>query len=111
MNRIQILFLELNRRQTRALLIGIVAALAMGLFPPWDHVYVNDFGGQRLVPAGFGFIAAAPVPLSQFNWHHTQINLNLLLLEWAIAVGGTLFLVMSLRDKDGDVRRLMQRYR
>lgn len=56
----------MSRRQKRALWIGILVAVVMGLFPPW----VQEFESEMFVterPGSYGFILD-PLPPPNSRW-------------------------------------------
>ncbi len=100
----------MNRRQARVIVLGMVFLLAMGLYPPWHHIFVNEVGGQRIAFAGFGSITNPPHPLSGINWYATRISLDILFTEWAVVVATTAVLVFAMRNMNDAELRPFLRY-
>ena len=59
-SRLQIWALRLNRRQVRALVLGLCGCLLFLVWQPWDFVYRNQLGATRSVWAGFS--VGTPTP-------------------------------------------------
>jgi hypothetical protein len=100
----------LNSRQTRALVAGVFGFIFIGLFPPWNHVFVNEIGAIHRRPAGFHAILGPPDMSGNPNWRGCQVDWALLAIEWAVAVGITAVFIYGLRDRNPLTRRLLNRY-
>ena len=100
----------LNMRQTRAFVAGIAGLIVLGLYPPWDHVFVNEIGAVQKRPAGFHAMAAPPEMSGNPNWRGSQVDWVLLAIEWALAAGITGSFIYGMRDRNPLTRRLMNRY-
>lgn len=103
--------LLLNRRQTRAIVIGALVFVLVGLFPPWHHVYINEVGHERTEPAGFHVITQHPLPLASANWYTARISVGILALEWLAVIAATAALVRSLRNRNDAEAHPFNRYR
>ena len=110
MGRITNCLLKLNRRQTRALVAGVIAIVLIGFYPPWYHEYQNEVGGRRTVSAGFGSLTSPPVSLSPDNYRATHVDLVVLLTEWVIATAITFGAIIYMADRNPDTTRLLHRY-
>ena len=109
-NRWMVNLLRLNRRQTSAFIIGCLVMIVFGLFPPWNHVYMNELGGRRVVHAGHGGVLSPPTPLSSYNYYATNIDVVRLLFLWAVVAGVTYGVVVGMADRNTAADRLMRRY-
>ena len=110
MKSLRVSLLRMNRRQTRAFVAGIGVMLLIGLYPPWNHVYVNELGARRTVPAGHGGLSAPPVSLTNYNLYGTHIDLIRLFVYWALAAGVTYGTIVAMGDANPNQARLMRRY-
>ena len=109
-NRWMVNLLRLNRRQTSALITGILVFVVFGFFPPWNHVYVNELGGRRVVHAGHGGVMAPPSPMSTYNYYATNIDVVRLLILWVVVAGVTYGVVVGMADRNTEADRLLRRY-
>lgn len=103
--------LTLNRRQTRALLTGVLAFVLMGLFPPWEQLYINELGGWYDRPAGVHFILAPPDQFHLSNYLGATVNWTQLFIQWFLVGGLTLAYVWRFRDNLGDALPPRPRHR
>ncbi len=94
--------LTLNRRQTRALVMGIVGFILMGLFPPWEHMYINELGAWYDRPAGFHFILSPPEQFYLSTYMGCTVNWTQMFVQWVLVVGVTMAYVWRFRDSLGD---------
>lgn len=103
--------LTLNRRQTRALVTGIFGCIIMGLFPPWEQLFINELGHWYDRPAGFGFILSPPDLLNTPNYLGATLNWTQLFIQWMIGGAVTLICIWRFRDNLGDVVAPRPRHR
>lgn len=103
--------LTLNRRQTRAMLTGIFVCILMGLFPPWEQLYVNELGGWWDRPAGTSFILSPPEEHSMPNYMGATVNWTQLVVQWLVTGVITLGYMWRFRDSLGDPAPLRPRHR
>lgn len=102
--------LELNPRQGRVVVSAAILCVAMGLYPPWYHVYVNEVGTFRSVPGAYSYLLAPPVPLARENWYATHISFDILAIQWlGVAVAAALA-VRGLKTKNDAESRPFDRY-
>lgn len=109
-SRLQVALLRLNRRQTNALLFGLLVLLVIMLYPPWEHHFRNEVGGIRREPAGFEFISGPPPRTRDVSWAGAHIRWLLWGVEITLAGGLTAAFVYGFRDRNPLTRKLMRRY-
>lgn len=97
----------MNSKQRIVILAGMVVAVLIGLFPPWDYVYdytrMGIFGIARIEPAGYHLIFLPPNPPVSYS---AKLSIARLLIQWVIlgiAVTGTFFLF---RDRSSIARKV-----
>ena len=100
----------MNRRQTRTFLAGLAIMFLIGLYPPWNYVYVNELGARRTVPAGHGGLSSPPHPYNEYNLYGTYIDIVRLLIYWALTAGVTYGTIIALSDANPNQARLLRRY-
>lgn len=103
--------LRLNRRQTRALLLGLLGCLIVGMNPPWDFHLENELGGVRKVSAGFHFAGSPPYYGGTMFRTEAHVNWPILLLIEAVCLGVTIALILGLRDKNNEANSTFGEYR
>ena len=108
-SRLQAALLRLNRRQTNALLFGLLVLLVIMLYPPWEHHFRNEVGGIRREPAGFDFISNPPQRVSDGTWAGAHIRWLLWGTEIALICGLTAAFIGGFRDRNPQTRKLLRR--
>lgn len=107
----QVRLLTLNRRQIRALITGIFGSMIMGLFPPWEQLFINELGHWYDRPAGFNFILSPPDLFSTPNYLGATLNWTQLFIQWMAAAVVTMVYVWRFRDNLQDVIAPRPRHR
>lgn len=97
---------ELNRRQTRSLLIGLSLLALVILFPPWVHEYIDE-GSRHQVFAGFRFLGAPPVTPAIYKLDGTHPDYVILLIE---LLGVAAFTYGALRTMADGLPRARRRH-
>jgi len=85
--------MELNVKQRKILIIGVVLIIVMGLFPPWTYTYKYRTTYSES-PAGYGFIATPPRGDGQSQG--VKLDISRLILQGIIiliAVGLGVYLI------------------
>ena len=103
--------LRLNRRQTRAFVLGVVACLVAAVNPPWDFYLQNELGGVRKISAGFHFAGTPPYFYGEMFRVEAHVNWLFLLLIEAVCIGVTAAMVIGLRDKNNEASSTYGEYR
>ena len=85
--RRRIRWAHLNRRQTRVLVLSLVVAAVVVLFPPWVHEYHYEPVGRHQVFAGFNFLGAPPETPATYQLYATHLDYVMLLIEIAGVLG------------------------
>jgi hypothetical protein len=91
--------LLLNRRQTRALLFGLFMFVFMGLYPPWEHMFMNEVGGWFDRPAGFHWILTPPDLYNTPTYMGATVNWTQLFIQWGVVGVITLIFIWGLKDR------------
>ena len=109
-SRLQLWALRLNRRQVRALVLGICGCLLFLIWQPWDFVYRTQLGATRSVWAGFHVGTPIPPddPLQQVA---PRLNWLLWLGLEAACVVITIAFILALRDKNDEANTTFGEYR
>lgn len=102
--------LRLNRRQTNTLITGVFLLLMVTLYPPWVHVFGNEMGARREVPAGFHSLMMPPEIRGNIWWRGASIDWTLLFIEWAVTIAVVGVFIYGFRDKNPEVQRLLRHY-
>ena len=110
-SRLQEWALRLNRRQTRALLFGIIICLVFALRPYWYFLRTNEVGGRTRVPAGFCFISNPPVYGSEVVHAESHIDWLVFIIIEAVCIGVTVGFVGAMRDKNSEASSTYGQYR
>ena len=82
--------------------MGIVGFILMGLFPPWEHMYINELGGWKDRPAGFHFILSPPEQNYLATYMGSTVDWTQMFIQWFVVVGVTPAYVWRFRDSLGD---------
>ena len=90
--------MRLNVRQTRALICGAVVFLWMGLFPPWEQLFMGPLGNPYVRQAGFDFILSPPDAFQNEYYLGATVNWTRLFILWAIVGALTVTYVWRFRD-------------
>lgn len=90
--------LTLNRRQTIALVAGIYCFIMMGLFPPWEQLFVNELGYWYDRPAGFNFVLSPPDLYNTPNYLGATVNWTQLFIQWILTAAIAMGVVWRFRD-------------
>ncbi len=109
-SRLQEWALRLNRRQTRALLLGVVISVLFAVNPYWYVIRDNGVGGRTRVPAGFHFVASPPTSDDLFHIE-AHIDWIVFAIIEAVCIGLTIGFVSGLRDKNNEARATYGQYR
>lgn len=109
-SRLQNRLFGLNSRQTRALVAGVLGLIIIGLFPPWEHVFVNEIGAIQTRPVGFHGIMSPPDLSGHPNWRGCQVDWPILAFEWLVAAAVASSFVYGMRDRNPLTKRLLHRY-
>jgi hypothetical protein len=73
-----------NAKQLKIFQIGLLAAVLMGIFPPWVDtfsVYANGTDVHSQGSAGYAFILDPPQALT---WHTVNIDFGRLCIQWLV---------------------------
>jgi hypothetical protein len=88
---------ELNRRQTRALMIGVALLALVFLYPPWVHEYLDE-GNAHQVFAGFHLMGSPPVTPATYNLQGTHRDYLILSIELLGVAGFTYGALRTMAD-------------
>lgn len=111
MNRLQEWALRLNRRQTRALVSGILACLFFAMRPYWYFIVKNEVGGTKYVPGEFAFVSTPPTYYSEFVHSEAHIHWAIFAIVELLCIGLTVVAVAILRDKNNEASATFGQYR
>lgn len=91
----------LNLNQRRVLVVGIIAIIVMGVFPPWTYTFKYQ-SMYREVPAGYSLIVNPPTPEKGYGLiQGCKLDISRLLIQWFIVGASTgvgLFLLSKKKD-------------
>ena len=103
--------LRLNRRQTRAFVLGLGGFLIAAMNPPWDFYLENELGGVRKISAGFHFAGSPPYYGGEMFHVEAHVNWLLFLLILAVCAAVAVAVVVGLRDKNSEANSTYGEYR
>lgn len=101
--------LRLNRRQVRALVLGICGCVALAVWQPWDFIYYNQVG-THIVPAGFHIGAPFP-PDDPLQRAFPRLNWPLWIALEGACIAVTVVFMLALRDKNTEANATYGEYR
>ena len=86
-------------RPKKIIILGAIAFVLSGLFPPWVHT--RNYPDTRSIenPAGYRLIFDPPPAVQKSRFAGVQIDRARLLIQWAI-IGAIVAGVVVLRRKD-----------
>lgn len=97
--------LSLNRRQTHALAVGFALLLFLGVYPPWEHKFMNEIGGELERPAGYHYALSPPALSGSPNWTGADVDWTMLGVQWLVCLGLTAAAVYGFRDRSPGTQR------
>lgn len=88
----------LNSNQRKVLIVGLVALLIMGVFPPW--MYTFDFRSiSNDIPVGYRIITSPPEPISKMRGNGVKIDISRLIIQWLTVSASTGLGILLLSNK------------
>jgi hypothetical protein len=91
----------LNSNQRKVLIVGIIAIVVMGIFPPWTYTFKYESTYSE-VPAGYSLILIPPAPRNTSYVHGVKLDISKLIIQWLIITASTglgIFLLSNKKDK------------
>jgi hypothetical protein len=88
----------MNRKQIISLWAGIGVFVLMGLFPPWNRIYVSP-DGVRLEEGNCYRLLVSSENL--LNRRLYEVNTSVLAVQWALVGAVTAGLVLTFRKRPG----------
>lgn len=78
----------MTRLQKAMLLLGLVAVVWVGIYPPWVETFHYE-GAYSEVPLGYGLLADPPAPRKNLPVLGVHIDYGRLVVSWVIVVAIT----------------------
>lgn len=77
--------MQINEKQKKIIVIGVVVIILMAIFPPWTHTYRYKTAYSN-EPAGYRFIFYPPDKKSKVNSmaHGIELDITRLCVQWII---------------------------
>lgn len=110
-SRLQLWALRLNRRQTRALVGGVLLCLFFAIRPYWYFQITNEVGGSRREPGEFAFVSSPPLYHSNFIRAEARIHWGIFAVSELICAAVTAAFMAALRDKNAEASATYGQYR
>ena len=111
MSRLQAWALRLNRRQIRALVLGLSVATIFAVRPYWYFIRFNELGGKTRVPAGFNFVSTPPIYGSEIFRAEAHVDWTVFAIIESVCIGATIASVFGLRDRNNEASTTYGQYR
>lgn len=90
----------LNLKQKIVIIVGIVAIVIMGMFPPWIYTY-KDKSTYSMGPAGYSFIAIPPKS-RLYSGYGVKLDIPRIVVQWVavfVSTGLVVFLLWGKKNK------------
>lgn len=94
--------MNINEKQKKLIIIGVVVIILMGIFPPWTYTFKYKTANSS-EPAGYGFILSPPAKKSKALPHGIELDVTRLCVQWLIvsfATGLGVFLTSEPKNRD-----------
>ncbi|MCK4820477.1 hypothetical protein KA005_32230, partial [bacterium] len=93
--------MKLNEYQKKAIWVGAVIILLMGLFPPWTYTF-KSASVYSEKPTGYAFLFWPPPPEKSSYLHGVRLDFNRLFLQWFMVAGACVGLLLWLKTTTED---------
>jgi hypothetical protein len=90
----------INSNQRKVLIVGIIAIVVMGIFPPWTYTFKYESTYSE-VPAGYSLIVNPPAPREEGYVHGVKLDISRLIIQWLIVSASTGLGLFLLSNKKG----------
>ena len=80
--------MNLNVKQRKIAIVGVVLFVFMGLIPPWTYT-LNAQSIHREKPAGYALIISPPVPEDDNPAFGVKIDISRLIIQWLVLAAAT----------------------
>ena len=80
--------MNLNGKQRKIVVVGVLLFVLMGLFPPWTYT-LDVQSTHREKPAGYALIISPPGPEKDAPAFGVKIDISLLVIQWLVLVTAT----------------------
>lgn len=91
--------MNLNDKQQKIVIFGVVLFALMGFFPPWTYT-VDTQQVRRERPAGYALIISPPEPEGNAVAYGVRIDVSRIVIQWLVLVAATGLGVIVTRSHD-----------
>lgn len=80
--------MNLNDKQQKIVIVGVVLFVLMGLIPPWTYT-LEAQTIHRVRPAGYALIISPPDPEENAAAFGVKIDISRLIIQWLVLAAAT----------------------